>query len=82
MKALPSSSGKMQLEGEFVTVPRKLYNHLRQAHSLLGKRLAYVCESGKCIQLAKQEELRTMIAAWTRLGLFRACFEPARNGLF
>ena len=24
----------------------------------------------------------TMIAAWTRLGLFRACFEPARNGLF
>ena len=82
MKALPSSSGKMQLEGEFVTVPRKLYNHLRQAHSLLGKRLAHVCESGKCIQLAKQEELRTMIAAWTRLGLFRACFEPARNGLF
>ena len=37
MKALSSSSGKMQLEGEFVTVPRKLYNHPRQAHSLLGK---------------------------------------------
>lgn len=51
---LPSSSGKMQLEGEFVPVPIKLYNHLRQAHSLLGKGCRMFA-SGKCIQLAKKE---------------------------
>ena len=61
----------MQLDEEFVTIPRELYNHLREAHKLLGKGLQFVRDSGKFIELAKAEE--ESVSWWLRgpaLGFF------------
>jgi len=75
-------ASQMQLDEEFVTIPRELYNHLREAHKLLGKGLQFVRDSGKFIELAKAEEVRELVAAWTRPGLFRACLNDAEKCLF
>jgi len=56
-------ASKMQLDEEFVTIPRELYNHLREAHKLLGKGLQFVRDSGKFIELAKAEEVCELVAA-------------------
>lgn len=81
-KPSPGAPSNMESEEEFVTIPRKLYNHLREAHSLLGKGLIHVRDSAKSIQSAKKKELRTLVAAWTRPELFRACLDDAENCLF
>ena len=76
---------KMGLDSEFVTIPRELFCHLREAHSLLGKGLNYVGDTAKWSQLVKKEELRTLVAAWTPLsrhGHFRACLDDAETSLF
>ena len=51
----------MESDEELVTIPRKLYNHLREAHKLLGKGLQFVRDSGKFIELTKAEELRELV---------------------
>jgi len=81
-KPSPGAPSNMESEEEFVRIPRKLYNHLREAHSLLGKGLIHVRDSAKSIQSAKKKELRTLAAAWTRPELFRACLDDAENCLF
>ena len=81
-KPSPGAPSNMESEEEFVTIPRKLYNRLREAHSLLGKGLIHVRDSAKSIQSAKKKELRTLAAAWTRPELFRACLDDAENCLF
>ena len=75
---------KIGLESEFVTIPRELFNAYRKSHSLLQKGFKHLDAIAEWIQLAKKEELRTLVDAWTpeaRHEHFRVCLDDAENSL-
>jgi hypothetical protein len=64
-------ASQMQLDEEFVTIPRELYNHLREAHKLLGKGLRTVCS--RQWQIYRISKSRRSLSWWLRgpaLGFF------------